>query len=81
MINKDTLHGNWTELKGKIKEQWGRLTDDDLTEINGKREQLLGKLQKKYGYAKEKAEQELNTWEKHRNETHKKDSSKEYNKF
>lgn len=64
MINKDTLRGNWTELKGKVKEQWGRLTDDDLTEINGKRDQLLGKLQKKYGYAKEKAEQELDAWEK-----------------
>lgn len=58
------LRGEWNLIKGKIKEKWGKLTDDDLTEINGKREQLLGKIQKKYGLAKEKAEQELTEWEK-----------------
>lgn len=63
-MNKDTLKGEWSLIKGKIKEKWGKLTDDDLTEINGKREQLLGKIQKKYGLAKEKAEQELDQWEK-----------------
>lgn len=64
-MNKDTLKGDWTLIKGKLKEKWGKLTDDDLTEINGKREQLLGKIQKRYGLAKEKAEQELANWEKH----------------
>ncbi len=63
-MNKDTLHGDWNVVKGKIKEKWGKLTDDDLTEIKGKRDQLLGKLQKKYGFAKERAEQELSEWEK-----------------
>ena len=63
-MNKDTLKGDWNLVKGKIKEKWGKLTDDDLTEINGKKEQLLGKIQKKYGFAKEKAEQELTDWEK-----------------
>lgn len=63
-MNKEALKGDWKLVKGKIKEKWGKLTDDDLTEINGKREQLLGKIQKKYGLAKEKAEQELANWEK-----------------
>jgi uncharacterized protein YjbJ (UPF0337 family) len=64
-MNKDTLKGDWSMIKGKLKEKWGKLTDDDLTEINGKREQLVGKIQKRYGLAKEKAEQELANWEKH----------------
>ena len=64
-MNTDTLKGDWKLIKGKIKEKWGKLTDDDLVEINGKREQLLGKIQKKYGVAKDKAEHELGEWEKH----------------
>lgn len=70
-MDTNSLRGDWNILKGKIKEQWGKLTDDDITEIHGKKDQLLGKLQKKYGYAKEKAEQEFNSWEKtiqHKNE-------------
>lgn len=63
-MNKDTLKGDWNMIKGKIKEKWGKLTDDDLAAINGKKEQLLGAIQKKYGLAKDKAEQELATWEK-----------------
>lgn len=63
MINKDTFEGKWKEAKGFVKEKWGKLTDDDLTEINGKREKLLGKLQQHYGYAKDKAEEELHRWE------------------
>ena len=62
--NKDTFQGDWNELKGKVKEKWGKLTDNDLTEIQGKRDQLLGKLQKRYGLAKEKAEEQLTEWEK-----------------
>jgi uncharacterized protein YjbJ (UPF0337 family) len=76
-MNKDTLRGEWNLIKGKVKEKWGKLTDDDLIEINGKREQLLGKIQKKYGFAKEKAEQELTEWEKSSdNESHFKDEEK-----
>jgi uncharacterized protein YjbJ (UPF0337 family) len=63
-MNKDTFKGNWNEFKGKVKEQWGKLTDNDITEIDGKRDQLLGKLQKTYGYATDKAEKELSTFEK-----------------
>jgi uncharacterized protein YjbJ (UPF0337 family) len=60
----NTLKGDWNIVKGKVKENWGKLTDDDLTEVQGKKDQLLGKLQKRYGWAKEKAEQEFSTWEK-----------------
>jgi uncharacterized protein YjbJ (UPF0337 family) len=67
-MNKETLQGNWNILKGQVKEKWGKLTDDDLAEVNGKRDQLLGKIQKRYGFAKEKAEEELNSWEKHSND-------------
>lgn len=63
-MNNETFKGNWNMFKGKIKEKWGKITEDDLTTIQGKRDQLLGLLQKKYGYAKEQAETELNTWEK-----------------
>ena len=57
-MNKDVLQGKWTEMKGKVKEQWGKLTDDDLDRIDGKSEQLLGLLQQRYGYARDKAEEE-----------------------
>lgn len=59
MVNKDQFEGKWKEFKGFVKNQWGKLTDDDITEINGKREELLGRLQSHYGYAKDKAEEEL----------------------
>ncbi len=59
-MNKDIMQGKWKEMKGKVKEQWGKLTDDDLDKIEGKSEQLLGLLQQRYGYAREKAEEEYN---------------------
>jgi len=58
-MNMDQVKGDWKQIKGKIKEQWGKLTDDDLTVINGQQEQLIGKLQERYGYTKEQAEKEL----------------------
>ena len=57
-MNTDTIKGNWTQLKGKVKERWGKLTDDDLKVIEGKKDQLVGKLQERYGYAREKAQKE-----------------------
>ncbi len=57
-MNKDILKGKWKEIKGAAKEKWGKLTDDDLTEIEGQEEKLLGLLQKRYGYAKDMAEKE-----------------------
>jgi len=57
-MNEDILKGKWNEIKGRVKEKWGKLTDDDLTAVEGRKEKLLGLLQQKYGYAKDKAEQE-----------------------
>lgn len=62
-MNKDEASGNWKQLKGKIKEQWGKLTDDDLTVVEGKRDQLVGKIQERYGYGKDAAETEVKDWE------------------
>lgn len=58
-MNMDVLKGDWKTLQGKVKEKWGKITDDDLTVIAGKRDQLQGKLQERYGYAKEQAQKEL----------------------
>jgi uncharacterized protein YjbJ (UPF0337 family) len=55
----DQVKGNWKQFTGKVKEKWGKLTDDDLTTIAGRRDQLAGKLQERYGYEKELAEKEL----------------------
>lgn len=63
-MNKDTIEGNWTQFKGKIREQWGKLTDDDIDVIAGKRDQLLGKIQERYGIAKDEAEKQTAEWEK-----------------
>jgi uncharacterized protein YjbJ (UPF0337 family) len=58
-MNWDQVKGDWKQFRGKVQEKWGQLTDDDLDVINGKREQLAGKLQARYGYAKEHAEKEV----------------------
>ena len=55
----DVLKGKWKQLKGSIQERWGELTDDDVDEVEGETQRLIGKLQEKYGYAKEKAEAEV----------------------
>jgi uncharacterized protein YjbJ (UPF0337 family) len=57
-MNRDIAAGKWKEMKGKVKEQWGKLTDDDLDRAEGKADQIVGALQKRYGYAREQAEQE-----------------------
>lgn len=76
-MNKDLFEGKWREFSGKVKEKWGKLTDNELKEINGKRENLLGKIQTHYGMAKDKAEKELAEFEK----TCKCDSSEKKRKF
>jgi uncharacterized protein YjbJ (UPF0337 family) len=63
-MNWDRIAGDWKQLTGKVKEKWGKLTDDDLTTIAGKRDQLLGLLQQRYGYAKDQAEKELDEFSK-----------------
>ena len=63
-MNEDTLKGQWMQLKGKIREQWGKLTDDDLDEVEGQSEQLIGKIQERYGVARDEARQQFDTWMK-----------------
>jgi uncharacterized protein YjbJ (UPF0337 family) len=58
-MNQDQAGGKWKQFTGKIKEQWGKLTDDDLTMIEGNRDQFIGRLQERYGIAKEEAERQL----------------------
>ncbi len=59
MLNWDSVEGNWKQFTGKVKEQWGKLTDDDLTKVAGKRDQLEGMLQERYGYGKEQAKKNV----------------------
>jgi len=63
-MNWDRIEGNWKQLKGKVKAQWGNLTDDDLDVVAGRREQLAGKVQERYGVAKEEAERQVASWER-----------------
>lgn len=62
-MNWEQVRGNWNQAKGEVKKQWGKLTDDDFTQINGERDKLVGRIQERYGYAKDKAEQEVRDWE------------------
>ena len=61
-MNEDTLKGQWTQIKGQVREQWGKLTNDDLDQIQGKREQLVGKIQERYGIAREEARRQVDDW-------------------
>lgn len=63
-MNWDQIEGKWKQLKGRAREKWGKLTDDELTVINGKREKLAGLLQQKYGIAKEEVENEIAAFER-----------------
>jgi uncharacterized protein YjbJ (UPF0337 family) len=63
-MNEDRMKGNWKQFKGKIQEQWGKLTDDDLDVIAGKRDQLLGRIQERHGITKDEAENQVKDWEK-----------------
>lgn len=58
-MNWDTIEGNWKQFKGKVKSQWGKLTDDQLDVVAGNRDQLAGKIQESYGVAKDEAEQQI----------------------
>jgi len=61
-MNWDRIEGNWKEFTGKVQKQWGKLTDDDLAVVQGKRDELAGRLQQRYGYAKDQAEKEIDSW-------------------
>jgi uncharacterized protein YjbJ (UPF0337 family) len=62
-MNWEETKGRWNQMKGAVKKQWGKLTDDDLAIIAGQRDQLLGKIQERYGIAKEEADKQVKTWE------------------
>ena len=63
-MNKDRIEGNWKQIKGKAREQWGKLTDDNLDIIEGRREMLAGKIQEAYGISKSEAETQIEGWER-----------------
>ncbi|HET7315385.1 CsbD family protein [Salinisphaera sp.] len=63
-MNDDKFEGQWSRMKGSVREHWGRLTDDDVEEVRGKRENLLGKIQERYGDTKESAEERLRDFER-----------------
>lgn len=63
-MNNDIFSGNWKQFKGEVKKQWGDLTDDQITQAEGSREKLVGKIQENYGIAKDEAEKQVKDWEK-----------------
>ena len=63
-MNWDRIEGNWKEFKGKVRQKWGKLTDDDLKVVGGKRDLLVGKLHERYGTAKEQAHKDIDEWVK-----------------
>ncbi len=63
-MNHDRFQGRWKQIKGKVKEQWGKLTDDDLDVIAGRRDQLLGRIQQRHGLAQDEADRQLTEWER-----------------
>ena len=65
-MNQATFKGQWLQIKGQARKQWGKLTDDEIDQIQGDAEILLGKLQQRYGYTREQAEQELERWQAER---------------
>jgi len=63
-MNKDTIEGNWKQVSGKVRAQWGKLTDDDLDVIEGSASELAGKIQERYGIARDEAERQVDEWQK-----------------
>lgn len=61
-MNWDIVKGNWKDLKGKVREEWGDLTDDEVEQMKGDRDQMVGTVQKKYGWAKSDAERRVDDW-------------------
>ena len=62
-MNWDRIEGQWKQFKGKVKEQWGELTDDEFDQIAGKRDQLVGRIQQHYGIARDEADKQVRDWE------------------
>jgi uncharacterized protein YjbJ (UPF0337 family) len=62
IMNEDTLKGQWTQLKGTVREQWGKLTNDDVDQLQGRTEQLIGKIQERYGVTRDEAKRQVDSW-------------------
>jgi uncharacterized protein YjbJ (UPF0337 family) len=67
LMNWDTIEGNWKQVKGKAREQWGKLTDSDWDQIAGKKEQLVGRIQERYGISKDEAQKQADAWARAQN--------------
>ena len=63
-MNWDRIEGNWKTFKGQVQQQWGKLTNDDLDVISGKRDELVGRIQNTYGLARDEADRQVSEWEK-----------------
>lgn len=61
-MNSDQFEGKWKQLKGNVKQRWGKLTDDDVTALSGKKDELIGKLQERYGITRDQAQKEADEW-------------------
>ena len=61
-MNWDRVEGNWMQFKGRARQQWGKLTDDDMELVKGKRTELAGRIQERYGVARDQAEREIDSW-------------------
>lgn len=68
-MNWDKIEGNWKQLSGRAKQQWGKLTDDDLQVVAGRRDELAGKIQERYGVAKDDAEKQIKAWQNRAHES------------
>lgn len=69
-MNKDIFEGKWEEIKGQMRQAWGKLTDDDFETIRGNQQEIYGKLQKHYGYTKEQVDKAIHDFQKNNNRTH-----------
>jgi uncharacterized protein YjbJ (UPF0337 family) len=62
-MNWDRIEGNWKQFKGQARQQWGKLTDDELDQVEGRREELVGRIQERYGIARDEADRQVRDWE------------------
>jgi uncharacterized protein YjbJ (UPF0337 family) len=69
LMNEDRMEGKWKQMKGALKSRWGKLTDDDLEVIEGQKDQLVGKVQERYGIAKDEAQKQVDEWNRVNRET------------
>jgi uncharacterized protein YjbJ (UPF0337 family) len=79
-MNWDRIEGEWKQMKGSVKERWGKLTDDDLNVISGKKDQLVGRVQERYGVAKDEASKQVDDWNKNLTDENQEDQYSKFNR-